>query len=65
MSNGTNWILVVLMGAASTLSCSPVQPGPAASRVSPRASALADLHDDVRVRGLDDRRFDQATYAAW
>ncbi len=52
----------ILVACLLAVSCSPVQPGPAPGPAPPRPGALAELHDDVRVRGLEDRRFDQDTY---
>ncbi len=58
-------LLPFLSGALVTAACS--LPGPGQGPVLPRnASARADvlirIHDSVRVAGLDDRRFDPATY---
>lgn len=54
-------LFVAIIGVLA-LSCSPVRPEPAMPPAPPQTNALADLHDDVRVQGLEDRRFDQDTY---
>ncbi len=62
MKNDARWILAMtLLGVAAT-SCSPVQTGSTPSPAGSTAEAFSELHDDIRVRGLEDRRFDQDTY---
>jgi hypothetical protein len=44
------------------VACTTVQPDTPASRTPGPPGAFADLHDDVRIRDLEDRRFDQDRY---
>jgi len=50
--------LVTLSGQA----CTAVSPEPASPPAPPTSASLEELHDDVRVRGLEDRRFHQDAY---
>ncbi|MCJ7629444.1 MAG: hypothetical protein MUO50_13780, partial [Longimicrobiales bacterium] len=50
---------LALLNAAG---CSAVRPGDTPSPSAPSTGMYADLHDEIRLRGLDDRRFDQDTY---
>ncbi|MBT8397044.1 MAG: peptidase M14 [Gemmatimonadetes bacterium] len=48
---------------AFALACSPVRPGGSpASPVPARTGAWEDLYEDVRLDGLEDRRFDQERF---
>ena len=61
MKSQTRSILAMtLFGVAAA--CSPIQTGSAPSPAGPDLGGFADLHDDVRVTGLEDRRFDQDAY---
>ena len=56
--------IVTFLSAGSVLQgCSPIQLGSSSSQSPSTGSSgrFDELHDDVRVDGLDDRRFNQDT----
>ena len=62
MKTPTTWLVALTLLWCAATSCSPVQGGSSPSPSMSPSGALSDLHDDVRVRGLEDRRFDLDTY---
>ena len=54
--------LALVLGLSTIVACSKVGPGDTPSPSSSNWGVFADLHDEVRVRGLEDRRFDQDAY---
>lgn len=62
MKTGTRWIMTLSFWGAAATSCSPIQPGEPPSPTGGTAGVMSELHEEVRVEGLEDRRFDQDAY---
>lgn len=58
----TRWLVTMALIGVTGASCNPIQTGSSPSPAGSNVGPFAELHDDVRVRGLEDRRFDQDTY---
>ncbi|MFH1762548.1 MAG: M14 family zinc carboxypeptidase [Gemmatimonadota bacterium] len=54
--------LAATLALLNAAGCSAVRSGDHPSPAAPSTGMYADLHDEIRLRGLDDRRFDQDTY---
>ncbi len=59
MNSRTYGGLVMALALLPAASCSPVRPGAPPSPASSSPDDFVSLHEDVRVRGLEDRHFDQ------
>jgi hypothetical protein len=62
MKSRSRGILALFLVTLSGQACAAVRPEPAPPPAPPTSASLEELHDDVRVRGLEDRRFHQDTY---
>ena len=54
--------LAIALAGISATACSPGRPEGPPSPVPSPTDTYINLHDEVRLRGLEDRRFDQDTY---
>jgi len=62
MSLRSLWVLTAALGLITTGACSFGGTGSPPSPISHADGIFAKLHDEIRVRGLEERRFDQDTY---